>query len=82
MSAPDGSAAMRAFFTKGSISPAHTDVPGGFSLYAKGTTDLTEGNEVTFSYSAFFEEGFQFNLGGKMPGLCTCLLLRFLLSDS
>jgi hypothetical protein len=67
--APDGSASMQAVYQKGSISPGHTSTSGGFSLYAKGPIDLSKGTEITFSYSAYFENGFDFNKGGKMPGL-------------
>ena len=67
--APDGSASMQAVYQQGSISPGHTSTSGGFSLYAKGPIDLSQGTEITFSYSAYFENGFDFNKGGKMPGL-------------
>lgn len=69
--APDGSYALRAFYEKGSISPGHTpgDLTHGFSLYSKTGIDLSEGTEVLFSYKAYFQDGFNFNLGGKMPGL-------------
>jgi len=67
--APDGTLSMEAIFNKGSVSPGHTPTSGGFTLYSLGPTDLSKGTEVTFSYSAYFEQGFEFNLGGKMPGL-------------
>jgi len=31
--------------------------------------DVTSAKEVVLSYSVFFQSGFQFNKGGKMPGL-------------
>lgn len=49
------------------LSPGHT-----FSFYTEGSHNsvMVEGaKEVMFSYSVFFQEGFQFNKGGKMPGL-------------
>lgn len=38
-------------------------------MYSRGGADLTTGKEVVFSYKAFFENGFDFAKGGKMPGL-------------
>lgn len=69
VNAPDGSAALRAFYQKGSISPGKTDLVGGFGMYALTGIDLSKGTEVLLSYKAYFEKGFQFNKGGKMPGL-------------
>ncbi|KAG8933536.1 hypothetical protein FRC02_011647 [Tulasnella sp. 418] len=65
---PDGKTAMQAFFPKGSVEPGDTPY-GGFSFYAYGPIDLTKGTEILFSYSVYFEPGFQFNMGGKLPGL-------------
>ena len=31
--------------------------------------DLNSANEVSFAYSVWFEDGFEFNKGGKMPGV-------------
>lgn len=48
-------------------SPGH-----GYSFYTAGAHDgvVVDGaKEVTFSYSVFFQEGFQFVKGGKLPGL-------------
>ena len=61
---------MLAVFPKGSCSLSNTN--GGFSFYSPGpeNVDLTTAKEVTFGYSVMFEEGFQFNMGGKLPGLC------------
>jgi len=67
--APDGSAALRALYKKGSTSPGHTDLVGGFSMYALTGVDLTKGKEILFSYKAYFPKGFDFKKGGKMPGL-------------
>jgi len=69
-SAPDGKAAMRAFYPAGSHSFGHQP-QGGFSFYAPGpaAVDLKSAKEATFSYSVFFPQGFNFVLGGKLPGL-------------
>jgi hypothetical protein len=66
---------MLAIFPKGSCSLSNTN--GGFSFYSPGpeNVDLTTAKEVTFGYSVMFEEGFQFNMGGKLPGLCECTFL-------
>ena len=67
---PNSRPAMLAIFPKGSCSLSNTN--GGFSFYSPGpgNVDLTTAKEVTFGYSVMFEEGFQFNKGGKLPGLC------------
>ncbi len=46
----------------------------GFSFYAlgPGQVNLTTAKEVTMSYSVFFEDGFKFQEGGMLPGLCKC----------
>ncbi|RDX47445.1 hypothetical protein OH76DRAFT_1406038 [Lentinus brumalis] len=43
----------------------------GFSFYALGPeqVNLTTAKEVTMAYSVFFEEGFDFKVGGMLPGL-------------
>ncbi|CAE6455221.1 unnamed protein product [Rhizoctonia solani] len=66
--APDGRAAMEVFFGKGSYAFA-SGVAGGISFYAYGPSDLSSGNEFTLGYSIFFESGFDFVRGGKLPGL-------------
>ncbi|KAF8177624.1 polysaccharide lyase family 14 protein [Pholiota molesta] len=68
--APDGKKAMKAHYPKGSYTFGF-DPQGGFSFYAPGPADvdLTTAKEATFGYSVFFPEGFDFNLGGKLPGL-------------
>jgi hypothetical protein len=67
---PNSRPAMLAIFPKGCHS--HSQTKGGFSFYAPGpqSVDLTTAKEVTFGYSVMFEHGFQFNKGGKLPGLC------------
>ncbi|CAE6426334.1 unnamed protein product [Rhizoctonia solani] len=66
--APDGKAAMEVFFGKGSYAFA-SGIAGGISFYAYGPSDLSSGNEFTLGYSIFFESGFDFVHGGKLPGL-------------
>jgi len=68
--APDGKDAMVAHYPEGSYTFGHNP-QGGFSFYAPGpaNVDLTTAKEATFGYSIFFPEGFDFNLGGKLPGL-------------
>jgi hypothetical protein len=82
--APDGKGAIISFFPQGSINPGNKQAPkGGMSWYTsgphwgsvftKGTgsweDDLTRAKEITFGYSVMFENGFQFNKGGKLPGV-------------
>jgi hypothetical protein len=69
--APDGKLAMQAHYPKGSYNFQHEPL-GGFSFYATGpeNVDLTTAKEVTAGYSVFFPEGFKWQLGGKLPGLC------------
>ncbi|PPQ70410.1 hypothetical protein CVT26_013827 [Gymnopilus dilepis] len=68
--APDGKPAMKAHYPQGSYNFGH-EPEGGFSFYAPGpaSVDLTTAKEATFGYSVFFPEDFEFNLGGKLPGL-------------
>lgn len=70
MPAPDGEISMRAVYPKGSYTYMHQPM-GGLSFYAPGpsSVDLSTAREATFGYSVYFPEGFQFNLGGKLPGL-------------
>jgi len=72
-----GKTAIRAFMAKGSLDPGD-DPAGGFSFYTPGPSngdgqtplvDLTQGKELLFSYSVMFEDDFDFNLGGKLPGM-------------
>jgi hypothetical protein len=78
MSAPDGKQAMRATYPQGSYTFTHTP-QGGLSFYAPGphSLDMTTAKTLTLGYSVFFEKGFDFNMGGKLPGLCSCLLPFF-----
>jgi len=69
-SAPDGKKAMKAHYPKGSYNFGHSP-QGGFSFYAPGpnSVDLTTAKEATFGYSVYFPEGFEFQKGGKLPGI-------------
>lgn len=67
--APDGKFSVQAHYPKGSYTYTHKP-QGGFSFYAKGPDNfnLENAKEATLSYSVYFEEDFDFNLGGKLPG--------------
>ncbi|KAJ6525685.1 hypothetical protein B0H19DRAFT_1084791 [Mycena capillaripes] len=70
MAAPDGKQAMQATYPEGSYTFTHSP-QGGLSFYAPGpnSLDMTTAKTLTLGYSVFFEEGFEFNKGGKLPGL-------------
>ena len=65
---------MKAFYPEGSYTFTHA-VKGGFSFYATGpdSVDLSKAKEATLSYSVYFEDGFDFQKGGKIPGFCEYL---------
>jgi len=76
----DGVQAIESYFNQGSYDLQTSDAPiGGFSFYTTGpaTSDNTpavdlptvKATEVSFGYSVKFSEGFEYNLGGKLPGL-------------
>ena len=69
--APDGKLGMKAHYPQGSYTFTHRPL-GGFSFYAKGPSDvdLSTALEATFGYSVFFEEDFDYQLGGKLLGFC------------
>ncbi|KIJ56678.1 polysaccharide lyase family 14 protein [Sphaerobolus stellatus SS14] len=65
--------AWKAFYRKGSYKPS-AEIKGGFGFYLKGpkgewSSKLDRATEVVFSYAVLFEEGFDFNKGGKLPGI-------------
>ncbi|KAH8827730.1 hypothetical protein DL96DRAFT_1600096 [Flagelloscypha sp. PMI_526] len=68
--APDGAKAMEALYPKGSMNPGQ-DPAGGISFYALGpkNVDLTKAKEITLGYSVYFEKGFKWVQGGKLPGV-------------
>lgn len=73
--ARDGRLAWEALYPKGSINPGGP-IKGGFGLYLAGpkafASALSEhAREVVIGYEVFFEAGFEWAKGGKLPGLCT-----------
>jgi hypothetical protein len=68
--APDGKNAMRIFYPNGSVS-LHSIPLGGISFYAPGPpdVDMTTAKEITFGYRVFFDKGFAYRQGGKLPGV-------------
>lgn len=71
VTAPDGKKSMKAHYPKGSYTFGHSP-EGGFSFYATGPDNfnLENAKEATLSYSVYFEDGFDFQKGGKLPGFC------------
>lgn len=71
VNAPDGQLSMQATYPEGSYNFQHQPL-GGISFYAPGpaSLDLTTAKEITLGYTVYFEEGFEFNIGGKLPGVC------------
>lgn len=66
---PENKRSMKVHFPQGSYT--YKSPLGGVSFYAPGpsSVDLTNAKEATFGYSIYFENGFAFNMGGKLPGL-------------
>lgn len=69
--------AWEAVFPQGSINPGNKTAPlGGFGFYLHGPTafhkELAENspNEVLMSYEVMFEDGWEWQKGGKLPGIC------------
>lgn len=78
--APDGQKAIKATYPKGSYRLGVSGHLGGLSFYTSGpgTVDLTTAKEATFGYSVMFDQGFQWNKGGKLPGFCKfCIMMGF-----
>jgi hypothetical protein len=71
--APDGRESLEVTYPEGTAALNGQDdtPPGGVSFYAPGpeNVDVTTAKEITFGYSVLFEEGFEFHLGGKLPGI-------------
>jgi hypothetical protein len=68
--APDGSNALVANYPANTVKLSAAG--HGYSFYSAGAHDdvIVDGaKEVMFSYSVFFQDGFQFVKGGKLPGL-------------
>jgi hypothetical protein len=70
--APDGRLSMEVTYEKGSWTFG-SGTEGGVSFYALGpdALDLASAREIIVGYSAYFQDGFNFHKGGKMPGPCT-----------
>lgn len=69
-----GKTAWQAIYPEGSWNPSNTP-KGGFGFYVNGTDEflaaIQEGaSEVVFAYSVMFQEGWEWNMGGKLPGGC------------
>ncbi|CAE6538096.1 unnamed protein product [Rhizoctonia solani] len=66
----EGKKAMQISFAKGSVAYRGSAL-GGVSFYALGPASqpITNAKVLTFSFSVFFQDGFEFNKGGKLPGL-------------
>ncbi|KAI0062026.1 hypothetical protein BV25DRAFT_1870500 [Artomyces pyxidatus] len=67
---PNPKLSMQAHYPQGSWTFSNSP-RGGFSLYSLGPSavNLTQAKEATFGYSVMFPAGFEYNMGGKMPGL-------------
>ncbi|KAG9035943.1 hypothetical protein FRB95_010151 [Tulasnella sp. JGI-2019a] len=67
-----GTQAWRAIFPEGSINPANKIAPkGGFGFYMGGPSanlSFENATEILLSYAVYFEPGFEFVRGGKLPG--------------
>lgn len=72
VTAPDGKKAIKATYPKGSYRLGLSGHEGGLLFYSGGPSnvDLTTAKEATFGYSVMFENGFDWNKGGKLPGFC------------
>ena len=42
----------------------------GLTVVLTDEFDLTDAKEATLTYSVLFEDDFDFNMGGKLPGIC------------
>lgn len=70
----DGTRVWEAFYVNGSYTPSGP-IRGGFGLYLGGPKGkwkqfVDQHAQITMSYAVYFEEGFDFVKGGKLPGLC------------
>jgi hypothetical protein len=57
----------KTLMAKGSTSPGQ-GIKGGMSFYSP-EGNLASSDHVLFSYSVYFDDEFDFNMGGKLPGL-------------
>lgn len=78
------SSVWEAFFPEGSVNPGNKHAPlGGFGFYLSGGEGFAKalkesvgraGGEVVdvvMGYEVFFQEGWEWGKGGKLPGICT-----------
>lgn len=74
--APDGKLSLVAHYPQGSWNFKGSPL-GGLSAYLSGPSgfDFTKAKEVVFGYSLLFEDGFDFNKGGKLFGLCELIAI-------
>ena len=79
----NGKTAWEAVYAKGSWNPSNTPL-GGFGLYVSGADNfkdaIADAQELVVGYSIMFEDGFEYNKGGKLPGGCEYFFLFSLLS--
>lgn len=69
-----GKTTWRADYPKGAYAGAK-DIKEGWSFYVNGSDDFASkcaagAKEAVIGYSVYFEEGFDFQEGGKIPGAC------------
>ena len=74
----NGKTAWEAVYPEGSYNPSHTPL-GGFGFYLGGSDAFADAiaagaNQVIFGYSIMFQDDFEWNMGGKIPGGCTCTI--------
>jgi len=70
----DGRLAWEALYPQGSINPGGA-IKGGFGLYLAGPDAFARAlnehaREVVIGYEVYFEIGFEWAKGGKLPGIC------------
>ncbi|KAI8929493.1 hypothetical protein BC831DRAFT_422570 [Entophlyctis helioformis] len=67
---PGGPTVLEIFYPAGSVNPGSSEAPaiGGTGFYAR-PLDLTGVRTLTFDFEIFFPRNFNFNRGGKLPGL-------------
>ena len=72
-SLPPPDTAWEAFYPEGSINPS-ADIPGGFSFYLSGPQEFADkletDSEVVMSYRMMLQDGWEWEKGGKLPGVC------------
>ena len=77
-SLPSPETAWEAFYPKGSINPS-ADIPGSFSFYLSGPREFADrleaASEAVMSYRMMLQDGWEWNKGGKLPGVCKFYLL-------